>query len=576
MKLLEMKISIFTRTVTIALLIYSCTTPVNAQFDWVGNLGGSGIDDGRDMVVDIAGNSYVAGEFNSPDATFGSFMLVGKGNVAQPDVFVSKYNTNGVAQWAIAFQGNKQDQATAIDLDAQSNVYVTGMFRDSIMIGSTPFVTTLPNSGNGFIAKLDDNGNFIWAQHITGTASNSILDIAVHDNGDFYICGTFTGTVTHGGISFTATGNLENTYLAKYNSNGQFLWFDQQFGTLGGGQNSLQHVSEVAISPDGLKVYTAGWFLGTVTWGGVGGTMVSRLGDQRNPFLASYDSTGNVSWVKRFGAYQLPSFNSEVGINDLAVKSNGDPILVVQFAGGIIFNDVDSVETDPTVTGTWHYESFLVSHDAAGTYQWRSIIIGDDAEVVDLAIDGSDNLYFTGSVDGNVDFGAVQLTQQVGSIFVVKFNGSGTALSSVTASIIGNPEKAEIAVDPSGNMFISGSYFSAASFPPHNITATGFGSVYLAKIDAGSIGINEASAVLPLGVFPNPASGRIWFGDFNYDKNQNLEVSIFDIAGKMVLSYNVTPDQLGEGLMVESLSPGHYSLTLSNGSAYHQSRFIIE
>ena len=65
--------------------------------------------------------------------------------------------------------------------------------------------------------------------------------------------------------------------------------------------------------------------------------MVSLLGDQRNPFLAKYDSTGNAGWVKRFGAYQLPSFNSEVKINDLVVKSNGDPILLAEFGGGIIF-----------------------------------------------------------------------------------------------------------------------------------------------------------------------------------------------------------------------------------------------
>ena len=110
--------------------------------------------------------------------------------------------------------------------------------------------------------KLDNNGNFIWAQQITGTATNKIFDIAVHNNGDYYVCGTFTGTLNFGGNSFSAVGNNENTYLAKYNSNGQFLWLDQQFGTTGGGQPSLQHVSEVAISSDGLNVYTAGWFFG--------------------------------------------------------------------------------------------------------------------------------------------------------------------------------------------------------------------------------------------------------------------------------------------------------------------------
>ena len=67
--------------------------------------------------------------------------------------FVAKYNTNGVAQWAVAFQGNKQDQATGIDLDTLGNVYVTGMFVDSIMIGTSLLTTALPNSNNGFIAK---------------------------------------------------------------------------------------------------------------------------------------------------------------------------------------------------------------------------------------------------------------------------------------------------------------------------------------------------------------------------------------------------------------------------------------
>ena len=144
---------------------------------------------------------------------------------------------------------------------------------------------------------------------------------------------------------------------------------------------------------------------------------------------------------------------------------------------------------------------------------------------------GMTNIYLTGNVDGDIDFGAVQHTQQTGSPFVVKFNGTGTALSSVTTSALAGDM--EIGVDGGGNMYISGSYFAGATFSAQNINSTGLGSVYLAKAGM-STHINSASAVAPLSIFPNPAMDAVQIT--LVEVSGEVEINIYSISGELVLT----------------------------------------
>jgi hypothetical protein len=81
---------------------------------WLAYYHGGGEDQAMDIGLDAAGNVYVTGT-SSGEGTAGDYATV-------------KYNNLGEEQWVARYNGpgNTQDLAAALALDAQGNIYVTG------------------------------------------------------------------------------------------------------------------------------------------------------------------------------------------------------------------------------------------------------------------------------------------------------------------------------------------------------------------------------------------------------------------------------------------------------------------
>src|SRR5262249_13178205 len=146
--------------------------PVAAQnLIWAKRAGSGGApsipqDVGQAIAVDSAGNSYVTGLFHNT-ATFGP----GEVNVkiltaagASQEIFVAKYNSNGLLQWAKRIS-TVEGQGNGIGVDSSGNSYVTGYFNSSATFAPDDGnATTLNGAGvkEIFLAKYDGNGNLVW------------------------------------------------------------------------------------------------------------------------------------------------------------------------------------------------------------------------------------------------------------------------------------------------------------------------------------------------------------------------------------------------------------------------------
>jgi uncharacterized delta-60 repeat protein len=99
------------------------TVKYNASGDelWVATYNGpaTGFEGALALALDSSGNVYVTGRSRG---------LVGEGDVNFLDYATIKYNTNGVQQWAVRYNGpgNLEDNANDIAVDDDGNVYVTG------------------------------------------------------------------------------------------------------------------------------------------------------------------------------------------------------------------------------------------------------------------------------------------------------------------------------------------------------------------------------------------------------------------------------------------------------------------
>ena len=132
--------------------------------------------------------------------------------------------------WAASAGGSGADMAGDMVLDSQDSVYVTGAFSGSATFGST----TLNSAGglDGFVAKMDTNGNWVWASQISGAYEDWGLGIDVDSAGNVYVTGPFmdnqgsaSPSVQLGSISLSAHAQSNyDMFVGKLDNNGNWLW----------------------------------------------------------------------------------------------------------------------------------------------------------------------------------------------------------------------------------------------------------------------------------------------------------------------------------------------------------------
>src|SRR5262249_22114622 len=132
---------------------------------WAVSAGGPLTDAGLAIAADDTGNVYVAG-YTTGTTDFNAFShpihLPGLGG---QDAFVAKFAAgSGQCVWAENLGGQYTDAATALAVDHNGHVFVTGSFNaNGVGQGTSPAYfgqVVLPNAplslyGNAFVARLD-------------------------------------------------------------------------------------------------------------------------------------------------------------------------------------------------------------------------------------------------------------------------------------------------------------------------------------------------------------------------------------------------------------------------------------
>jgi len=166
-----------------------------AKFDlqgntiWAKDIGSAYDDICTDIAVDVIGNFYISGYFETSLLNLGNFNLLNKdSNWGYSDVFIAKYDSNGNNIWSKSsdstYIGTASELNRGICVDPFFNIYITGYFLNQIKFNSIFF----NSSGNAdfFTAKLTQNNmttNTSFEQinnlsvSIFPNPSNSILNI---------------------------------------------------------------------------------------------------------------------------------------------------------------------------------------------------------------------------------------------------------------------------------------------------------------------------------------------------------------------------------------------------------------
>ncbi|HXB31439.1 MAG TPA: gliding motility-associated C-terminal domain-containing protein [Puia sp.] len=232
----------------------------NGNFIWSRQFGGSsvtGAGEGISISLDLAGNIYTTGYYSG---TFDFDPGPGVYNLTSgaQNMYISKLDPSGNFVWA------NQVNATAegITVDNAGNVYTTGLFSNTADFdpGAGVYDQTALGNKDLFLLKLDQNGNFIWAEDLGGTGEASGYSLALDMAGNVFMTGTFKGTIVFNPGTclgtFTSTGSGD-IFVTEIKADGTLVWVKQFAGA---GYNAG---SSIVVDIFG-GICTTGFFAGTV------------------------------------------------------------------------------------------------------------------------------------------------------------------------------------------------------------------------------------------------------------------------------------------------------------------------
>ncbi|MEO0896442.1 MAG: tail fiber domain-containing protein [Bacteroidota bacterium] len=199
----------------------------NGDVLWAINDGGSDSESTRGLALDPAGNPVIVGSCRARTTLGGITFDLAPGN--NKGFFLVRYNPAGqFLSGTVSGSNNLSHRVTDVAIDQNGNAYVTGYFTGNANFGSTSLTATSTIS-NAFLCKISPSNQFLWATQITGTESRG-LSLGLDQLGEIYWLGTFKGTSNFGPTPTSSLGG-DDAFLAKLDPNGQFVWANSIGGT---------------------------------------------------------------------------------------------------------------------------------------------------------------------------------------------------------------------------------------------------------------------------------------------------------------------------------------------------------
>jgi PKD repeat protein len=239
------------------------------------------------IAVDGCGNVLVTGEFTGT-VDFGGGALTSAGD---RDVFVAKFaGADGRHLWSRRFGAALTDLGNGIGTDASGNVFVTGLFQNTVDFGGGAF--TSAGGRDVFVAKYAAaDGQHLWSKRLGSTSIDEGCGLAVDGSGEVVVTGSFIGTVDFGGGPISTPNAGSDAFVVKYSNLGVHRW-SKRLGSTNGDSGEA-----VAIDGSG-NVTVTGAFQGAVDFGG--GSLTSA--GSFDIFVAQYRGTdGQHVWSRRYG-----------------------------------------------------------------------------------------------------------------------------------------------------------------------------------------------------------------------------------------------------------------------------------
>lgn len=325
----------------------------------------AGKQEAKAMMVDSKGNVIVAGYQNLSGGPNDDYLTV-----------KFKADGSGVAWRSTLDKAGGSDQATAVAVDANDDVIVTG----SVLNGMNYDIHTVKYSGS--------SGAMIWQQTYSGLAGGNdrATAITVDSLNNVYVGGYVQGS-----------GGSDDFLVLKYSPNGGPPAWQAIYNGPANGNDQLMAIS---AGSDGIAVAGQSW-----------------NGSSFDLLTIKYDYSGTQLWTKRY--------SSPGGALGKKVRMDaGGNVIVTGFAANASNKDIYTVKYNGT----------------DGSKAWDNTFDGGyDDEANGLAVDAAGDVYLTGyswTLSGNENYYTARYNGVSGALVWQQTFDSGSGNTDVAAPLV--------------------------------------------------------------------------------------------------------------------------------------------
>ena len=327
--------------------------------------------------------------------------------------------TNISISWIKQFGTSSDDLSNYLSIDSSENIYIVGTTNGNLNENN--------NFGENdiFLIKYDNSGNIKWTRQIGSTDNDSGNRVSVDSSDNVYVTGYVKGSLDNK----TYLSNRDS-FLINYDSEGNINW-SIQFGT-------IDWDTAYGIHTDKLNnVFVAGNSHGSMD-------NLTQFGNA-DLFLSKYDSNGINQWTRQIG-----SSGFEI-CWDLKLDSLGNSYVAGRTDGIIEGKNYGSAD------------ALLLKYDSNGNKIWsKQFGTSSQDHAISLSIDSSNNVYVTGSTQGDLGGTNKGCDNGIGEtcflrdVYLRKYDSNGTIQWTNQIGTGFDDESWRMTVDSKDNIYLTG------------------------------------------------------------------------------------------------------------------------
>ena len=398
---------IMKKTITLIVLLLS-TFAIYAQDPnilWQRTIGGSDWDEPNFIIPTTDLGFFIGG--SSKSNISGEKTENSRGGY---DYWVLKFDSSGNIEWQKTIGGDQDDRLAESKQTPDGGYILVGYSMSNISGDKTE------NSQGGWdywIVKLDASGNISWQNTIGGDESDRAVEIELTDDGDYLIGGTSNSSIS--GDRTVINNSLSDGWIIKLDENGNIVWqrghsfLDSFYLTslkltidggyiIGGTSNGINdmysfkkfnangnYIWEKYYGADGWQAFTGLILTSDGGYMAIGFSDADASGDKTEDskgaadyWILKLDIIGNIEWQKTIGG-----------------SEGDDPSVIIQtpdggyFMAGYSYSDISGDKTENTVGPP---DFWIFKLNSIGIIEWQNNIGGIYGERLPHAIlnpDGS-------------------------------------------------------------------------------------------------------------------------------------------------------------------------------------------